>query len=194
VRIGAKGTHTTPHTHRMCQSHLVTARGTNIKLATLLTEAGWSRAETARRVREHATQTGHPSIAADASRVTRWIAGERPRPPTGNILATVLGDHVGRRLTLTDLGLTPPVEDPTPLPADHGMDVPWTAAGLLQHLEDWPTPMLNRRQFLAVSGAALTTPAWQSLETAAPLLTAAVEAERAPVTRPVLNVIDDLVS
>src|SRR5690348_9569817 len=102
--MSAKGAHTTPRTHRLWQSQRVTApRGTNITLAALLREAGWSRAETARRVREHAAQTGNPGIAADASRVTRWIAGERPRPPTGSILAAVLSDHLGRPLTLTDL-------------------------------------------------------------------------------------------
>jgi hypothetical protein len=173
---------------------VVTARpGRNTKLEALLDDAGWSRAETARHIRARARELGYPGIAVDASRVTRWIGGERPRPPTGDILAALLSQHFGTPITQADLGLTS-TRASAALPADHGLDLPWNASGLVRLVEDWQSHMLSRRTFLTVSGAALTTHAWASFDTPAPVLAAAARADRVTVAEPLLDVIDDIVA
>ncbi|WP_133906928.1 hypothetical protein [Actinophytocola oryzae] len=171
-----------------------TRLGRNTKLAGLLDAAGWSRADTARRIRTRAQELGHTGIAVDASRVTRWISGERPRPPAGDILAALLSGHFDTEITLLDLDLAPPRAS-APLPADHGLDLPWDAKGLHRLAEEWHVHMLSRRTFLTVSGAALTAPGWASFTTSAPVLAAAAHTDdRVTVDEPLLNVIDGVVA
>ncbi|WP_324797281.1 Tat pathway signal protein [Streptomyces cyaneofuscatus] len=61
---------------------------------------------------------GHRQITPDATRVRRWIDGERPRPPVPALIAAVVSEGVGQSLTPGDLGLmaTGPTLDSIQLP------------------------------------------------------------------------------
>ncbi|WP_331739519.1 Tat pathway signal protein (plasmid) [Streptomyces sp. NBC_00015] len=81
------------------------SRSSNAHLALWITATGLSHGEIARRIAAEATRQGHRQIAPDATRVRRWIDGERPRPPVPALLAAVLSDAIGQAITAGDLGL-----------------------------------------------------------------------------------------
>ncbi len=82
------------------------SRTNNPHLALWIAATGLSHGEMARRVAAEAVRRGHRQITPDATRVRRWIDGERPRPPVPTLLAAVLSETVGQPLTPGDLGLT----------------------------------------------------------------------------------------
>ncbi|MFJ5841889.1 Tat pathway signal protein [Streptomyces shenzhenensis] len=82
------------------------SRSSNAHLALWITATGLSHGEIARRIAAEAIRQGHRQIAPDATRVRRWIDGERPRPPVPALLAAVISGAVGQPLTPGDLGLT----------------------------------------------------------------------------------------
>ncbi|MFJ5225061.1 Tat pathway signal protein [Streptomyces sp. NPDC088400] len=82
------------------------SRTSNPHLALWTAASGLSHGEIARRVAAEAVRQGHRQITPDATRVRRWIDGERPRPPVPTLLAAVLSETVGQPLTPGDLGLT----------------------------------------------------------------------------------------
>ncbi|AQW46634.1 Tat pathway signal protein [Streptomyces violaceusniger] len=84
----------------------MTGRTSNPHLAVWVAATGLSHGEIARRVAAEANAQGHRQIAPDASRIRRWIDGERPRPPVPALLTAVLSDAIGQPLTQGDLGLT----------------------------------------------------------------------------------------
>ncbi|MCK8680933.1 Tat pathway signal protein [Streptomyces lichenis] len=75
-------------------------------MALWIAATGLSHGEIARRIAAGAIRQGHRQIAPDATRIRRWIDGERPRQPVPALLATVISDAVGQPLTPGDLGLT----------------------------------------------------------------------------------------
>ena len=79
---------------------------TNPHLALWIAATGLSNGEIARQVAAEGIRRGHRQIAPDATRVRRWIDGERPRPPVPELLAAVLSEAVDQTLTPGDLGLT----------------------------------------------------------------------------------------
>jgi hypothetical protein len=83
-------------------------RAPNYALALALAEAGWNNSETARRINALAQERGHHGVAADRSRVSRWIRrGEKPRPPIPELLADLLTVHLNRPYTPSLLGIGP---------------------------------------------------------------------------------------
>ncbi|MGP3927851.1 Tat pathway signal protein [Streptomyces sp. 8N616] len=84
----------------------MTGRTSNPHLALWVVATGLSHGEIARRVAAGAMRQGHRQIAPDATRVRRWMDGERPRPPVPALLAEVVSEAVGEPLTPGDLGLT----------------------------------------------------------------------------------------
>ncbi|MFJ8098658.1 Tat pathway signal protein [Streptomyces griseofuscus] len=84
----------------------MTGRSSNVHLALWIAATGLSHGEIARRIAAEATRRGHRQVAPDATRVRRWIDGERPRPPVPVLLAAVVSDEVDQALTPGDLGLT----------------------------------------------------------------------------------------
>lgn len=84
----------------------MTSRSSNPHLALWVAATGLSHGEIARRIAAEAIRQGHRQIAPDATRVRRWIDGERPRTPVPALLAAVVSDAVGQPLTPGDLGLT----------------------------------------------------------------------------------------
>lgn len=84
----------------------MTGRTSNPHLALWIAATGLSHGEIARRIAAEAKAQGHRQIAPDATRIRRWIDGERPRPPVPALLAAVVSAAVGQPLTPGDLGLT----------------------------------------------------------------------------------------
>jgi hypothetical protein len=95
----------------------------NLRLRALLDEAGMSNKGLARRVVDLATAQGVANVHCDHTSVLRWLAGEQPRPPVPELVATVVGDAIGRKVSAIELGITP-----SELPADLGLNLPtsWT--------------------------------------------------------------------
>ncbi|MFD9904043.1 Tat pathway signal protein [Streptomyces sp. NPDC059063] len=82
------------------------SRPGNAHLALWTDACGLSHGEIARRIAALGNAQGHKQIAPDATRIRRWIDGEKPRPPVPALLAEVLSETVGQPLTPGDLGLT----------------------------------------------------------------------------------------
>lgn len=86
-------------------------REANTLLDALIDESGMSRAALALRVNQ-----ADPArqLHYDHTSVGRWIAGQRPRGPVRELISSVLGNHLGRRVTLGDIGM----DDAAPLPGE----------------------------------------------------------------------------
>ncbi|MBF6101716.1 hypothetical protein IU510_27225 [Nocardia cyriacigeorgica] len=77
----------------------------NHQLADLLDETRSSRKGLARRVVERGRAVGI-ELRYDHTSVGRWLAGERPTPPGPNLIAEVLTELCGRRITPFDCGMS----------------------------------------------------------------------------------------
>jgi hypothetical protein len=116
----------------------------NLRLRALLDEAAMSNKGLARRVVDLAAIQGMTGVRCDHTSVLRWLTGEQPRPPVPELVAMVLSDALGRKVSETELGMTP-----SNLPGDLGLQLP----------TDWPDTIatstalwradVQRRRFLA---------------------------------------------
>ena len=97
----------------------------------------------ARRVVDLATIQGVTDVRCDHTSVLRWLAGEQPRPPVPELIAAVLGSALGRKVSETELGMTP-----SNLPGDLGLQLPidWTDT-VVTSTALWRADM-QRRRFL----------------------------------------------
>ncbi len=133
----------------------------NAVLGTLLGELAWSPGLLAEAVNG---LLGPGSVAR--STVSDWLHRDRlPRDPLPTVVAHLISDTLDREVSLDELwsGRARPAE--LWVPADAGMNLPWTPAGTVEVLDDWlghtgGAIRMDRRFFLAVSGGALTAPAW----------------------------------
>ena len=129
----------------------------NLRLRALLDEAAMSNKGLARRVVDLAVAQGMTGVRCDHTSVLRWLTGEQPRPPVPELVAMVLSDALGRKVSETELGMIP-----SNLPGDLGLQLP----------TDWPDTIatstalwradVQRRRFLAnavFTSAALTASA-----------------------------------
>ncbi|MGW6911746.1 hypothetical protein [Streptomyces sp. NPDC054940] len=88
----------------------------NYELALALAQADWNNSETARRINSRAAARGHPGVAVDRSRVSRWIRrGEKPRSPVPELLAELLSERLGQAFTPQRLGIAPSLSVLVPL-------------------------------------------------------------------------------
>jgi hypothetical protein len=85
-------------------------RQPNRHLAALIAEAGFSKKGLAARVIRTGELRGYRDLRFNHSSVERWLRGDRPRPPTPDLLAEVFSARLGRPVTLADLDM----------PHDHG--------------------------------------------------------------------------
>ncbi|MGP3772732.1 transcriptional regulator [Streptomyces sp. SDT5-1] len=76
----------------------------NTLLDALLDESGMSRKGLAARVNQAGAAKGL-RMKYDHSSVIRWLRGQHPRGRVPDLIADVLGAHIGRRLTLDDIGM-----------------------------------------------------------------------------------------
>ncbi|MGH3771175.1 MAG: hypothetical protein ACRDRW_07240 [Pseudonocardiaceae bacterium] len=133
----------------------------NAVLGALLGELGWSPNHLAGAVNG---LLGPSSVAR--STVSDWLNQDRlPRGPLPTVVAHLISDTLDRDVSVDELwaGRAQPAE--FWVPADHGLHLPWTAAGTVEVLDDWLRHTggsigMDRRVLLAVSGASLTAPAW----------------------------------
>ncbi|MGQ0773874.1 MAG: hypothetical protein ACT4NY_05570 [Pseudonocardiales bacterium] len=133
----------------------------NAVLGALLGELAWSPGLLA----EAVNGVLGPGYVA-RSTVSDWLHHDRlPRDPLPTVVAHLISDTLDREVSFDELwsGRATPAE--LWVPADVGMDLPWTAAGTVNVLEDWLAHTggairMDRRFFLAVSGGTLTAPAW----------------------------------
>lgn len=128
----------------------------NEKLASALSEAGFSAAGLARRIRDVAKANRMPVPATDHTAVKRWLAGQRPRAATATLIAAVFTQSLGRRVTAQDLGFAPP----PPAPADPLTYHPDLTAALAASTDLYRSDV-HRRQFLttAVTATVFAVPA-----------------------------------
>ncbi|MFD9813359.1 hypothetical protein [Streptomyces sp. NPDC059080] len=125
-------------------------RHPNRMLAALLAEADWSATDLARAVNALGAAQGL-RLRYDRASVARWLDGARPRPPVAHLIGQVLGQRLGRRVTLQGTGLTEPSVAPVPRAALRGGD-PVRRLAALCHTDADPA----RRGALAT--AALANP------------------------------------
>jgi hypothetical protein len=137
----------------------------NAVLGALLGDLAWSPSLLAEAVNG---VLGPGSVAR--STVSDWLHHDRlPRGPLPTVVAHLISDTLGREVCLDELwsGRARPAE--FWVPANAGMSRPWTVAGTVEVLDDWlghtgGSIGMDRRIFLAVSGAALTAPAWEYVD------------------------------
>ncbi|MGH3999886.1 MAG: hypothetical protein ACRDTJ_20775 [Pseudonocardiaceae bacterium] len=138
---------------------------TNEVLGTLLAELGWSPNQLAGALNG---LLGPRSVAR--STVSDWLNRNRlPREPLPTVVAHLISDVLDREVPVAQLwsGRAQPAE--FWVPADHGLQLPWTATSTVEILDDWLRHTggsigMDRRIFLAVSGASLTAPVWGYVE------------------------------
>ncbi|WP_066890179.1 carph-isopro domain-containing protein [Carbonactinospora thermoautotrophica] len=136
------------------------ATETNEVLARYLAIVGWSPRALACRVNR---LFGAGTVSPIAP--YHWRdAGSVPRPPVPKMAAIVLSRPLGKTVAVEELWGGQAQDSPLLIPADHGMDAPWTLAGTVRIVEDWLLGgLMDRREFLAISGSALTTAGWDYL-------------------------------
>jgi hypothetical protein len=135
----------------------------NVALAGLLDGLGWSISRLADEVNRE-LGTGYVS----RSTASEWVNNFRvPRQPVPTVVAHVLSQAGGEHVAVSYLW--PGVRAASGwAAADDGMQVPWDLHGTKVLLNHWFTGGtvfdVDRRNFMAVSGAALTVPAWRYVE------------------------------
>jgi hypothetical protein len=79
-------------------------RTTNLRLAALLRESGYSNKAFGRVVRSTSERVGWP-VTCDHVNVARWLRGQQPRPETADLILMVLSQKLGRRVSGADAGI-----------------------------------------------------------------------------------------
>jgi hypothetical protein len=109
----------------------------------------------ARRVVDLARARGVGTVRCDHTSVLRWLAGEQPRPPVPELIASVLGDALGRPVPEIELGMTP-----SDLPADLGLHLPTVWADTVTiSTALWRADVQRRRFLVRAAFAAAAMPA-----------------------------------
>lgn len=159
----------------------------NRQLKLLLDDAGWRPESLARRVNAALEKYPHKRRVHEKTPY-RWLRGEIPHPPVPDIVVQLLASALPYPVRFDTVWL-----DTTrrPIPKeDEDLGVPWDHTGLLKLLKEWR--MLTRRTFLTLGGAALTGPAWQSLDVASPI--PALTGRRGRVSPPTVSLIETVVA
>ncbi|MFJ3039652.1 transcriptional regulator [Streptomyces tendae] len=119
-------------------------------LTFLLQKRGWGKAEFARLMQEHGRKLGLP-LATNRTTVWKWAQGQEPDADAQRVLADLLGvPYEQARAEGWPRWL--PVWEVT------GLTAPWTEAGTVEALSDLVgSGRMDRRGFLTITGAALTS-------------------------------------
>lgn len=130
--------------------------GSNTLLATLLDEAGMSRAGLAKRVNNLAADTDR-STRYDHTSVGRWLRGQRPRPWAVNMVCKAIAERLGRPVSAADVGMgTTGDADPTAVPLGTFVDrapAMWRADQARKHDDDQAEAV--------TTGMSAVAPVWQ---------------------------------
>ncbi|MEU8393676.1 carph-isopro domain-containing protein [Nonomuraea sp. NPDC048892] len=124
----------------------------NPVLAACLEELGWSPKSLARKL----NKVFGPGTVADSAPY-HWRDHARvPRSPLPMMTAYVLSQETGRVISVGELWQGRAPDSPMLVPASGGLELPWTAQALWKIVEDWVLGgLVDRRQFLAISGSGL---------------------------------------
>jgi hypothetical protein len=138
----------------------VADQGPNSVLAALLAEAGWTPRQLA-----GAINTMFGAGVVNPTTGYGWLnRGAVPRRHLAYRAAAALSLCLGRTVTASQIWPSIP-ERESVLPASQGLNGPWDRSNAVGTLADWLTGTdPNRRQFAAVSGAALMGAVWAWLE------------------------------
>lgn len=125
----------------------------NEQLRACLDELGWSPKALAKKINK---MFGDGAVAESAP--YHWRdQGRLPRAPLPTVVAHVLSQALGRPVSVDFLWQGRTSASSAFVPAETDLARPWTAADLGGILEGWVSSgMIDRRQFLAASGASLT--------------------------------------
>jgi tetratricopeptide (TPR) repeat protein len=97
----------------------------------------------------------------------KWLRGAHPREPWPGLAAELLSAQLGCRVGVEELGWRVSPGSVRYVPADCGLEAPWTPAGALAvGAEVVEGSAMDRRIFLTLTGSALTQPALEWLVTA----------------------------
>ncbi|MGH3972071.1 MAG: hypothetical protein ACRDS9_01905 [Pseudonocardiaceae bacterium] len=141
----------------------------NVVLERLLARAGWTPENLGDRLNELATSL-NLRVRVHRRSPRRWVYAEAgrmapgvPREPWPSLVCHLLHERVGEPVTLDSLGWT--ASGPLRyVPADHGLDLPWNASGVVAALASVvDADCMERRHFVALTGLTLTAVAHQWL-------------------------------
>ncbi|MGW1471581.1 transcriptional regulator [Streptomyces olivaceus] len=119
-------------------------------LTFLLQTRGWGKAEFARLMQEHGRKLGLP-LATNRTTVWKWAQGQEPDADAQRVLADLLGVPY-EQACAEGWPRWLPVWEVT------GLTAPWTEAGTVEALSDLVgSGRMDRRGFLTITGAALTS-------------------------------------
>ena len=94
----------------------------------------------------------------------KWLRGVHPREPWPGLVVELLNTELGCRIEVAELGWRVNPSSVRYVPADSGLDAPWTATGALAvGVEVVEGSAVDRRIFLMLTGSALTQPALEWL-------------------------------
>ncbi|MFI2350995.1 carph-isopro domain-containing protein [Streptomyces sp. NPDC019443] len=133
----------------------------NALLAGCLDELGWSPKALARKLNR---VFGAGTVAESAP--YHWRdAGSLPRSPLPTMAAYVLSQELGRTVSVAELWQGRVGDSSALVSADTDLARPWTAQGMEAIVEDWVMGgLVDRRRFLAISGAGLLAVVAQYLD------------------------------
>ena len=132
-------------------------------LRTLLQRAQLSPERFARLLNKSAAELGLVA-RMDPKAPYKWLRGAHPREPWPGLAVELLSAKLGCRVEMAELGWRTGAGSLRYVPADTGLDAPWTAAGALAvGAEVMEGGVMDRRIFLLLSGSALTQPALEWL-------------------------------
>src|SRR5215831_5653719 len=120
-------------------------REPNLRLQTLIDEAGFSHKGLARRVNDLGRAKGISGLAYDHSSIIRWLKGEHPREPIPALITEVFSMNLGRKVTAGDLGFPATNELP-----DIGLRFATSWRDTIEVITALWRSDLERRQFIIV--------------------------------------------
>jgi tetratricopeptide (TPR) repeat protein len=134
----------------------------NEALKLQLSRAQWTPEVFARQLNSFARELGRIDYL-DLKTPYKWLRGSTPRAPWPAFTAALLSRELGEPITPKDLGWQGD-NSLLVLPANAGLVVPWTVDGTLSTAKQVSeTNPMDRRSFLLLVGAALTSPAHEWL-------------------------------
>lgn len=134
----------------------------NEALRAALARADWSPETFARRLNALARELGRSEVV-DPKTPYKWLRGSKPRSPWPTLIAAVLSRELADDGTPEALGWQSDRAIAL-VPANAGLSVPWTVDGTLSiATEVSDMRSMDRRSFLMMAGAALTSPAHEWL-------------------------------
>jgi len=132
-------------------------------LRALLHRAALTPEQFARRLNHKSSELGLPN-RIDPKTPYKWMKGVTPRQPWPTLATALLSAILGTRIGPEDLGWEVTDSGVNCVPADCGLDVPWSTAGALRAAREVvEVDPVDRRLFLQLTGTALTAPALEWL-------------------------------